>query len=85
MKVIGKNIAIKVINEEVTTSSGISLSEAEMKEFRYAKGEVVMPGSDVTVIDKGDVIYYDTRQSYLLMINGEQTTIIQERDVVVVL
>ena len=47
--------------------------------------DVVKPGTDVSIINEGDRIYFDKRQSYTMMINGEQYTVIQERDVVVVL
>ena len=53
--------------------------------MRYQKGEVFLTGSDVLNLNVGDKIYYDTRQCYTLMIDGEARTVIQERDVVVVL
>jgi len=70
MKLIGKNILIDVINEEIK---------------RYSKGKVVEPGTDVDVISKEDVIYYDKRQGYTMLIDNKKFTVIQERDVVVVL
>ena len=53
--------------------------------FRYSKGKVVEPGTDVDVISKEDVIYYDKRQGYTMLIENKKFTVIQERDVVVVL
>ena len=43
------------------------------------------PGTDVDVISDGDMIYYDKRAGYTMLINDEPYTIISERDVVVVL
>tara|TARA_R100000773_G_scaffold43433_2_gene41917 strand:+ start:1456 stop:1680 length:225 start_codon:yes stop_codon:yes gene_type:complete len=74
-----------LIEEEVKTDSGLLLSSQDASAFRYQMADVVKPGTDVTVIDEGDRIYFDKRQSYTMMINGEQYTVIQERDVVVVL
>ena len=85
MKAIGKNIAIEKIEEEIKTESGLLLSNEDIKDFRYQKGKIILVGSDVDKLKKDDIIYYDTRQSYTLLIKGNQVTIIQERDVVVVL
>ena len=85
MKAIGKNIAIQKIEEEIKTESGLLLSNEDVKDFRYQKGKIILVGSDVDKLKKDDIIYYDTRQSYTLLIKGNQVTIIQERDVVVVL
>lgn len=86
MRAIGKNIIINKIDEEIKTDSGLLLSNEDVKDFRYQKGTIILPGSEVSdFIAEGDTIYYDTRQSYTLVLNGESVTIIQERDVVVVL
>ena len=85
MKPIGKYIVIKTIEEEVKTESGLILSGEDTNQFRYKKGRVVKPGTEVSVIDEGDVIYYDKGHSFTMLINDEQFTLVQERDVVVVL
>lgn len=84
MIAIGKHIVIRVIEEEVKTGSGILLSADDTAKFRYKMGVVVKPGTDVGCISEGDVIYYDKSHSYTMLINDEQFTIIQERDIVVV-
>ena len=85
MQPIGKYIAIKGIEEEVKTQSGLILSGEDTNQFRYKKGSVFAPGTDVSVIKAGDVIYFDKTNSYTMLINDEQVTIIREADVVVVL
>ena len=85
MKAIGKNIVIKNVDEEVKTASGIVLSGDDTTQLRYKRGLVVTPGTDVKAISEGDEIYYDKAQSYTMIIRDEQFTIIQERDVVLVL
>ncbi len=84
MKPIGKYILIQQIQEEIKTESGLLLSAEDVKDIRYKKGKVIKPGTDVSVIDSGNVIYYDGRAGYTMVINGEQYTVITERDVVVV-
>jgi co-chaperonin GroES (HSP10) len=85
MKPIGKNIIVKTIDEDVVTDSGLILSGDDANQLRYRKGLVVAPGTDVSVISEGDVIYYDKAHGYTMIIRDMQYTIIQERDVVVVL
>tara|TARA_R110000765_G_scaffold189656_1_gene295005 strand:+ start:568 stop:825 length:258 start_codon:yes stop_codon:yes gene_type:complete len=85
MKAINKYIIIKTIEQEVKTSSGLLLSAHDVEEFRYKKGEVIMPGTHVDEIKKGDVIYYDKMAGYTMILEEQQYTIILERDVVVVL
>jgi co-chaperonin GroES (HSP10) len=56
MKPIGKYIVITSIDEEIKTDSGIILSGEDAHQFRYKKGLVVMPGTDVTTIKEGDKV-----------------------------
>ncbi len=85
MKAIGKNVVIEKIEEEIKTESGLLLSNEDAQSFRYQKGKIILPGSECCHLKKDDLIYYDSRNSYTLVINGDTVTIIQERDVVVVL
>jgi co-chaperonin GroES (HSP10) len=85
MKPIGKYIVIKTIKEELKTESGLLLSSQDASDFRYKKGEVIKPGTQVDVIQEGDIIYYDGSAGHQMLIEDNPYTIIQERDVVVVL
>ncbi len=85
MKPVGKYIVIKTIEEEVKTSSGLLLSASDVDEFRYRKGYVVKEGTDVSVVKPKDLIYYDKNSGFTMLIKDDPYTIIQERDVVIVL
>jgi|TARA_R110000796_G_scaffold2542_2_gene9948 co-chaperonin GroES (HSP10) len=85
MQPIGKYIAVKPIEEEIKTKSGLLLSAQDADDFRYKKGKVIKPGSDVTVIKADDVIYYDKSAGHSMLVNNESMTIIEERNVVIVL
>ena len=85
MKPIWKYIVIKSIKEELKTESGLLLSNEDANNFRYKKGKVVKPGTDVSVINKDDIVYYDGAAGHQMLIEDNPYTIIQERDVVVVL
>mgnify|MGYP003121820591 FL=1 len=85
MKPIGKNIIIKIIEEELITSSGLLLSAEDANDLRYKKAVVYKTGTDVAVIKEKDLIYFDKRAGYTMIIKDEPYTIIQEKDIVVVL
>tara|TARA_R110002049_G_scaffold81413_4_gene207053 strand:+ start:3309 stop:3566 length:258 start_codon:yes stop_codon:yes gene_type:complete len=85
MQPIGKYIAVKPIDEEIKTKSGLLLSAQDADDFRYKKGKVIKPGSDVTVIKADDVIYYDKSAGHSMLVNNESMTIIEQRNVVIVL
>lgn len=84
MKPINKYIVVKDIDEEVMTDSGLILTGNDVEAMRYSKATVVAPGTEVKTIAKGDVIYYDKRGSFIMIIKNDPVTIITERDVVVV-
>lgn len=86
MTPIGKYIVINaVVDEDVKTESGLLLSGEDAKSFRYQKGLVIKPGTDVSVIKEGDTIYYDKGHGFTMLIEDRPYTVIQERDVVVVI
>ena len=85
MKPIGKYIIIKPIEEELKTASGLLLSQEDESGFRYKKGKVVKPGTDVENISDNDLIYYDKSAGHQMFIKDEVFMVILERDVVVVL
>lgn len=84
MKPIGKYIAVQNIDEEIKTKSGLILSGEDASQFRYRKAVVKHPGTDVNVINEGDILYYDKGFGFTMIIKDEQYTIIRESDVVVV-
>jgi co-chaperonin GroES (HSP10) len=85
MKPIGKNLIIKNIDQEITTDSGLVLSGKDVDAMRYKKAVVIEAGTDVDFIKKDNIIYYDKTHGYTMLIEDVPHTIIQERDVVVVL
>lgn len=85
MKAVGKYIVITEIIEQHKTESGILLTSDDSNQLRYKKGIIVVPGTDVSVVKKDDVVFYDKNAGHKMMLNEEMVTIISERDIVVVL
>lgn len=84
MKAINKYIIISPITEEMKTESGLLMTSTDTNQIRYKRAEVISPGSNVEVIKKGDIIYYDGHAGHTMLLDEKPYTIIQERDVVVV-
>mgnify|MGYP003127665169 FL=1 len=86
MKAVGKYLVIEPIKEtDVTTKGGLILSEKQREDVRYRRARVLEPGSEVSVLKKGDEVYYDKAAGFNIEINKEQYKIIKEFDVVVIL
>ena len=85
MTPVNKYIVITTIDEEMKTESGLLLTGSDAEKFRYKKGLVVKPGTNVEVIKENDLIYYDKGAGYTMLIDNVPYTIIREADVVVVL
>ena len=86
MRAIGKYIVISPIKEtETKTKGGLLLAEAQREDIRYRRAKVVEPGSDVSVLKKGDEVYYDKAAGFNIEIKKEQYKVIKEQDIVIVL
>jgi co-chaperonin GroES (HSP10) len=85
MTPIGKYIVVKDVQESIKTESGLILSGEDTNQLRYKRAIVIAPGTDVTVINQDDELYYDKAHSFTMLIDDVQYTIISERDVVVVI
>ena len=86
MKAVGKFIVIEPIKEvDVQTKGGLILAEKQREDVRYRRAKVIEPGSEVSVLKKGDEIYYDKSAGFKIEIKKEEYKVIKEFDVVVVL
>ena len=86
MKAVGKFIVIDPVKEtDVTTKGGLILAEKQREDVRYRRAKVIEPGSDVSVLKKGDEVYYDKASGFSIEINKEEYKVIKEFDVVVIL
>ena len=85
MQPIGNYIILSDIIEEQKSASGMILTGESLNDMRYRKGKVIKAGTDVTVIKEDDVIMFDKSNSFSMMLNGNTVTIIQLRDIIVVL
>ena len=86
MKAVGKYLVIDPIKEvDTTTKGGLILAEKQREDIRYRRAKVVEPGSDVSLLKKGDEIYYDKSSGFKIEIKKEEYKVIKEFDVVIIL
>ena len=52
MKPLNKYIIVDDIEEQITTDSGLLLSGKDKEDMRYQKAKVVVPGTEVNIINK---------------------------------
>ena len=73
MKAIGKYIVIDPIKEvDVQTKGGLILAEKQREDVRYRRAKVLEPGSEVSVLKKGDEVYYDKAAGFNIEIKKEK-------------
>lgn len=85
MQPVNKYIVILPENEKVENKVGLVLVGDEANAYRYRKASVVKVGTEVTSINDGDIVLYDKSAGFSAMLENQSYTIIQERDVVIVL
>ena len=86
MKAIGKYLVIEPIKEvDVQTKGGLILAEKQREDVRYRRAKVIEPGSEVSVLKKGDEVYYDKAAGFNIEIKKEEYQVIKEHDVVIIL
>jgi co-chaperonin GroES (HSP10) len=86
MKAVNKFLLVNKTVEEKKSSSGLILTGDDVNKNRYQNGVVCEAvGNLVEFVKEGDKIMFDQANSHEVMIDGTMYTVIQERDVVVVL
>lgn len=86
MKAIGKYIIINEIKEELKkTEGGLLLAESHREDIRYRTATVKSTGTHVEGINEGDTIWYDRHAGHNVEIEDNLYSVIQERDVIIVL
>ena len=78
MKAVGKYIVVTEIEEQQKTESGILLTSEDSNQLRYKKGLILLPGTEVSVVNEGDIIYYDKAAGHKMMLHEDMVSIIQE-------
>ena len=86
MDAVGKNIVVKDVSEKTTkTDGGLILGELNREDIRYREAEVLLVGDQVSVINKGDKVYYDRHAGFNVDIESDVWKVIKEQDIVIVL
>ena len=85
MKAVGKYILVKEVQESHKSQGGLLLTSKDTVGMMYRKGEVVSFGQGVTYLKEGNDIYYNKLTTHEVRIGEDLYTVVQDKDVVVVL
>jgi len=82
--VIGKYIAVnKLVQETEKMGDGqFEYTSKDVSQMRAQRGVVVKYGLDVEGINEGDKILFDKSRAFIVIIDGEQITMIREDAVI---
>lgn len=84
MKAIGSFVVIETEKEEVKNSMGLIMTEANEKSIRYKLGKVKSVGDDVSGLNVGNSIYYDSAAGSDVRIDGQRLVVIHDRNIAIV-
>jgi co-chaperonin GroES (HSP10) len=84
MKVIGTNILLTKIEEQITNDVGIIYAKSTDKNLRYVKAVVEMAGTDVKVCKADNTVYYDAAQASEIRIKDVKYVVVDQKAIVVV-
>lgn len=77
---INKVIILETVKEARTFAGGLKLSDNNDDETRYLKARVIA-ASEQTVVEKGDIVYFDKNNGTDTIHKGKGITVIEERDI----
>ena len=84
-KAIGSFVVLEKKKEEVKNSMGLIMTEANEMNLRYKLAKVKSVGDGVSDINSGDNVFYDSAASSDIRINGEKLTVVNDKNIVVIL
>lgn len=85
MKALGNYVVLQQEKEEVKSQSGLIMTEANEKSIRYKLATIKSVGDDISGLNVGDNVYYDSAAGSDIRINGLKMTVVHDNNIVVVL
>jgi co-chaperonin GroES (HSP10) len=82
MKVIGKNILVKEIIEDIKTKSGLILGDGN--DIKFHRGVVVEVGEEIDKVSKGEIVWFDRHRVYPLIYEGVEYLVFDYYNIVII-
>jgi co-chaperonin GroES (HSP10) len=82
MKVIGKNILVKEIIEDIKTKSGLILGDGN--DIKFHRGVVVEVGEEIDKVFKGEIVWFDRHRVYPLIYEGVEYLVFDYYNIVII-
>ena len=84
MKAINDYVIVDIIKKGPKKVGGLILTDETDETNRYKKANIISAGNDVTIVNKGDTIYYDAVAGHDIAYDNEIYRVIRSRDIVLV-
>ena len=84
MQAINDYVIVDIIKEGPKKVGGLILTDETDETNRYRKANIISVGSDVPIVNKGDVIYYDGVSGHDIAYDNVMYKVIRARDIVIV-
>ena len=84
MQAINDYVIVDKIKEGPKKVGGLILTEEVDDTNRYRKANIISVGNDVSIVKKGDSIYYDGIAGHDIAYNDDMYRVIRARDIVLV-
>jgi len=84
MQAVNDYVIVDKIKEEPKKVKGFILTDKTDEDNRYKKANIISVGNDVSVVKKGDVVYYDMRAGHDIGYDDVMYRVIKARDIVIV-
>ena len=84
MQAINYFVVIEKIKEAPKTIGGLELTETQNSDVRYLKGKVISVGDQVTMLNEGDVVYYDKHNGHGIQWKDKLYHVLKLGDIVLV-
>ena len=84
MQAINDYVIVDVIKNGPKKVGGLILTDKTDETNRYKKANIISAGNDVTIVNKGDTIYYDAVAGHDIAYDNEIYRVIRSRDIVLV-
>ena len=84
MQAINDYVIVDIIKEGPKKVGGLILTDETDESNRYRKANIISIGNDVSIVKKGDSIYYDGVAGHDIVYKDDMYRVIRARDIVLV-
>jgi len=84
MRAVNDYVIVDKVKEAPKKVSGLLLTDKTDSDNRYKKATIISKGDLVTIINEGDIVFYDKHAGHDISYNDQMYRCIKVRDIVLV-